>query len=227
MEHFDPATVFSSIDRQGRYAWGEQPGIGQWNLTRLAEALLPLLAEEEDAAVERAQAALAVFGPAFNARFVAGFREKLGLEAVDVSATGTDDFLGATFQTLTEQRVDFTLFFRHLTRVASGQDADRLLSLFENHEAGEKWLTDWRRVAEERGGASPGRVETMRRVNPIFIPRNHRVEQAIAAGLSGDYAPFERLNAALARPFDEQPENADLEKAAEPGEIVERTFCGT
>ena len=220
MEAFNAQTVFSSIDTQGRYAWGQQASIGQWNLTRLAETLLPLLADDEATALEEAKEALAGFATAFNLRFANGFRAKLGLEPVG-SADNGDSFVNETFSVLAEQRVDFTLFFRHLTRVAGGEEAETLQSLFANTDAADAWLEKWRSAGGGR------RSDAMRRVNPIFIPRNHRVEEAIQAAQVGDYAPFERLNTVLGRPYEEQPENAEFERPAQPDEVVERTFCGT
>jgi uncharacterized protein YdiU (UPF0061 family) len=221
MEAFDARTVFSSIDHGGRYAWGKQPSIAHWNLVRLAETLLPLLADGEEAAVAQAEAALAGFAPAFNSRFVDGFRRKLGLSpAYAANPGGADEFVNQSFDVMAQQSVDFTLFFRHLTLVAAGADTEPFLSLFADSNAGAQWLDGWR-------AAGPKDAEAMKRVNPIFIPRNHRVEEAIQGSLLGDYSAFERLNSVLARPFEEQPEHAELERPAEPGEKVERTFCGT
>jgi uncharacterized protein YdiU (UPF0061 family) len=228
MENFDAGTVFSSIDTRGRYAWGNQASIGQWNLTRLAEALLPVLAEDEDTAVEQAESALGLFGEAFNTKFVDGFSQKLGVPAATPSTReGAAKFISETLSVMTHQHVDFTLFFRHLTRVADGTDPSEFLGLFDDRSAGEGWLDGWREVVSEGGEVLTRRVGDMRRVNPIFIPRNHRVEEAIQGGLRGDYAVFERLCDVLARPFDEQPEHAEFERPAEPGEVVDRTFCGT
>lgn len=233
MEKFDVRTVFSSIDRQGRYAWGNQPSIGHWNLSRLAESLLPLLADDEAVAIETAKAALEPFGDIFNAAFVGGFSRKLGLAShrLSVGKIEPAEFINETFSLMTQEAVDFTLFFRHLTLAASGHDRETFLALFADRGAGEQWLERWQAaVMDESGGGgtpSPDRVDAMRRSNPIFIPRNHRVEQVIQAALHGDYSGFEQLNRVLARPFDERPEHAEFEKPPEPSEVVQRTFCGT
>ena len=228
MESFDAGTVFSSIDRHGRYAWGNQPGIGQWNLTRLAEALLPLISEDQDDAIEQAKDVLAGFETGFQARFHKGLCEKLGLESSpSIDPEPAQAFVDETFRSMTSQNVDFTLFFRHLASFASGEDSDELLALFDDSSVGQQWIADWRVAVGGNGEPTPPRIEQMRRVNPIFIPRNHRVEEAIVGALDGDFACFERLNRVLARPFEEQPEAADLERAAAPSEVVERTFCGT
>ena len=232
METFDTAAVFSSIDRQGRYAWGNQPGIGQWNLSRLAETLLPLLAADEAEAVSIAEKAIERFAPAFNASFIGGFRQKLGLlgggEEGDTTAP-EDDILHATFAAMTTGKVDFTLFFRHLTGVAAGREPTALLALFSDSAVGETWLARWRNEAQVEAGQtlSPDRVAAMRRRNPVFIARNHRVEEAIAAAYLEDLGPFERLLRVLERPFEEQTEFAEYERPAREGEVVEQTFCGT
>ncbi len=230
MEAFDAATVFSSIDRNGRYAWGNQPEIGQWNLARLAESLLPILAESEDAAAQEAEAAVNVFGETFNACFVPGFGRKMGFAGDGEEA---QQFVLETFELLTRQKVDFTRFFRELTRVAGGAESETLIGLFDASAEGQDWVGRWRVAASATGeasatgGVSSACVETMRQVNPIFIPRNHRVEQAIQGALQGDYSVFERLNEVWATPFSEQPSHADLEDPAAPGEEVGQTFCGT
>jgi uncharacterized protein YdiU (UPF0061 family) len=221
MEPFDARTVFSSIDHRGRYAWGKQPSIAHWNLVRLAEALLPLLADDEDSAVKQAGAALEGFSGIFNGQFLDGFRRKLGLApSFATDPEGTEAFVNLCFDVMAQQKVDFTLFFRHLTLVAGGASPEQLLALFNDPSAGQQWLEGWH-------AAGPKDVEAMRTVNPIFIPRNHRVEEAIQGALRGDYAPFERLNAVLARPFEEQPEHAEFENPPKAGEVVEHTFCGT
>lgn len=221
MEQFDARTVFSSIDHGGRYAWRNQPAIAQWNLTRFAEALLPLLAANEDDAVAEAEAALSSFGSTFNPCFVDGFRRKLGLAPTFADdPEGADAIVNECFDVMAQNAIDFTLFFRELTRVAGGESPEPFLGLFSERSAGEAWLERWKAAGTQDPAA-------MRLANPIFIPRNHRVEEAIQGALRGDYAPFERLVTVLARPFDEQPEHAELEHPARPEERVERTFCGT
>lgn len=236
MEAFDAGTVFSSIDRQGRYAWGNQPQIGQWNLSRLAESLLPILAENKEAAVQEAEAAVNIFGETFNADFVPGFCRKMGIatggEASDsseavVSSEEAEQFVLETFELLTRQKVDFTRFFRELTRVAGGAESETLIGLFEASAEGQDWVGRWRILAASSGEISADAVEAMRQINPIFIPRNHRVEEAIQGALRDDYSFFERLNEVWAKPFEEQPSHADLENPAQPDEEVRATFCGT
>lgn len=224
MESFDAATVLSSIDRQGRYAWGNQPQIGQWNLTRLAESLLPILAENEEAGIEEAQAAVNAFGETFNAEFVPGFCRKMGLASETEEA---QQFVLETFELLTRQKVDFTRFFRELTRVAGGAESETLIGLFDAAAEGQDWVGRWHAAALAKEEGFSERADVMRRINPIFIPRNHRVEQAIQGALQNDYSIFERLNKVWSSPFEEQAGNADLEEPASAAEEVQQTFCGT
>ncbi|PTM39640.1 protein adenylyltransferase SelO [Bosea sp. 124] len=220
LDAYDPETVFSAIDAGGRYAYGNQPGIVLWNLTRLAEAVLPLLATETDAAVALAQAALGAFGPRYQAAYDAGIARKLGLAGDSEADTG----LGAELLGLLAARgADFTLSFRHLSRLHAGLAGEEPLRAALGHDpALDGWLARWR---ERSAGTTR---DAMLTVNPAFIPRNHRIEAAIAAAQEhDDFAPFEELLAVLARPFDEQAAFADYEDPPQPHERVRRTFCGT
>jgi uncharacterized protein YdiU (UPF0061 family) len=217
MDAFHPQCVYSSIDSGGRYAWGNQPGIGHWNVTRFAETLLPLLSEDPDEATKLAEAALAGYSERFGGQYTAHFRAKFGLPP-EAPAEIIQECLGL----LDGQEVDFTLFFRYLTRVAGGEDPKTLAVMFSSNEPFEQWFAKW------RGEANPARhLAAMRGANPILIPRNHRVEQAIQSACVGGFAPFHRLVDALAAPYAEQVEYADLETPPRPEEIVHETFCGT
>jgi uncharacterized protein YdiU (UPF0061 family) len=226
MDQYDPATVFSSIDEQGRYAYANQPRIALWNLTRLAECLLPLLSEDQDAAVAEAQSALGEFGEKFNNAYQAGLRSKLGLlTARDDDPALAQDLLDA----MAKNQADFTLTFRRLSDAALDPAADReIRSLFADPTAYDDWAVRWR----QRTGAEPldptARRAAMRAVNPAFIPRNHRVEAVIQAAVNrDDYAPFEELLAVLAKPFQDQPAFAGYADPPEPHQRVLQTFCGT
>ncbi len=232
MEAYDPAAVFSSIDHYGRYAYANQPDMALWNLTRLAEALLPEIDAEPEKAAAVATEALKTFAPQYRAHWLVGVRRKLGLargrpedEPDGILASGFLDLLHA-------QKVDFTLAWRRLANAAEGDDAP-LRDLFVDRDAPTAWLERWReRCASEDGGdagAGRRRAESMRRANPFVIPRNHRVEEALAAASDhGDLAPFESLLAALRRPFDEAPELAKYGEPA-PADVTAcyQTFCGT
>jgi serine/tyrosine/threonine adenylyltransferase len=216
MDVFHPRAVFSSIDVSGRYAWGSQPDIGLWNVTRFAETLRGLLADEQSAAIAKAEAALARYPERFREQYATRFRAKLGLGAESPVAV-IDDCLNL----LAAQQIDFTLFFRRLTRVAAGDDDHALSSMFRDVEPFTQWFETWRRET----GAD--RRAAMCAANPARIPRNHRVEEAIQSGDQGDYAPFHRLLDAVAAPYEDRPEHAALETPPAPHEVVRATFCGT
>lgn len=224
MDHYDPATVFSSIDRMGRYAYGNQPRIAHWNLARLAEAVLPLLADDEDAALADAQEALTTFAPAFEAAYHSGLMRKLGLSGRHEDDV---DLISAILGAMTENQVDFTLFFRRLGDAVLG-DGEPIRSLFVDPTTYDGWALRWqRRLADEPLDAAERRA-AMNSVNPAFIPRNHHVEAMINAAVDDeDFAPFEELLSVTSRPYDDQP---DFERYAEPPlahERVAATFCGT
>ncbi len=224
MDVFHPQKKFSSIDRNGRYAWSNQPPIAIWNLLRLAETLIPLLGKDEKEAIAWAEESIGAFKTRFDDQVTARFRAKLGILS---PKAGDDELLESTLVALTQGEADFTLFFRHLTRVAAGADENALRDLFSDRRVADTWLARWRRQIEADGGDSASRVKLMQQRNPIFIPRNHRIEEAIQAGNRGEYEPFHRLVDVLARPFDEQPDHAELEQPPEDHEVVHQTFCGT
>ncbi|MCL4188129.1 MAG: YdiU family protein [Rhodobacteraceae bacterium] len=217
MDAYHPDSVFSSIDHHGRYAYANQPQVAVWNMAQLATAMLPLLGEPREAAIEAATAAVHGFAPVFEAEWLARFRAKLGLTTAE-AADGA--LVEALLGRMARLGADFTRTFRGL---GDGSARDE----FAEPAAFEAWAEDWRaRLARE--GAGPAAVAgRLKAANPAIIPRNHRVEQAIAAAVAGDPAPFERLAVALARPFDDDPALADLRAGPAEGERVHRTFCGT
>jgi len=231
LEAADPATVFSSIDHQGRYAFGNQPTIAAWNLARLAETLLPLIADDADTAVRLATEVLAAFPAQFEQELLRGQRAKLGLTRVEEE----DAALAADWLALLHANLaDFTLAWRRLADAAEGDEAP-LRALVADAPALESWLVRWRARCESETDttgaaiAPAQRAAAMRRVNPLVIARNHRVEEALtAASDDGDLAPFERLLAAVRRPYDDVPEFALYAEPA-PADITAsyRTFCGT
>ena len=177
MDAFHPDCVFSSIDVNGRYAWGNQPNIAHWNLTRLAETLLPLFDTDNDKAITLAESALSDFSTSFSQQYMSRFRAKFGLKdkLMDkLMETTTDEVLQDGLSLIANQQIDFTLFFRRLTLVASGDDPETLSSMFNDKGSFESWLARWRGELDTTDGAN-----NMRVANPILIPRNHRVEQAI------------------------------------------------
>jgi len=226
LEAYDPATVFSSIDSFGRYAYGNQPRIAQWNLARLAECLLPLFDESQEAAVAFAQDALAGFGPRFEAAWMAGLRAKIGLATAEEEDA---PLIQALLETMAAQKADFTLTFRRLADAAEDAARDgRVAALFEDAAAFAPWAARWRARLAREPGAPAERAAAMRAVNPAYIPRNHRVEAALTAAMQrDDVGPFEALLEAIAKPFEERPGLEPYMMPAREEERVTRTFCGT
>jgi serine/tyrosine/threonine adenylyltransferase len=226
MDSYDPATVFSSIDQRGRYAYANQPAIGQWNLARLGETLLPLIDADPDKAVELANDAIRGFGERFQIHWIEGMRRKIGLST---SEDGDLDLIQALLLAMHTEQADFTLAFRHLAAVAeNGSDLGGFAALFRSPEAVEPWLSRWRERLRRDPQSQQERAVAMRSVNPSFIPRNHRIEQAIVAAVEeSDYSLFEALLTVLARPYEDQPDFAAHARPPEISERVLETFCGT
>jgi uncharacterized protein YdiU (UPF0061 family) len=226
MDAYDPRTVFSSIDEGGRYAYINQPRIAQWNLVRFAQALLPLLAADEDAAVKVAQAAIDAYPAAFETAYFAGLRAKFGFAE---TRDGDLELIGTFLRHMADGHADFTLTFRRLCDSAEDAVADGALgALFDNDAAVQVWLPQWRTRLAAETIAPAERADSMRAVNPLFIPRNHRIEAAIqAAQARGDFAPFETLMRVLSAPYVDQPVFADYANPPKPDERVLQTFCGT
>jgi serine/tyrosine/threonine adenylyltransferase len=226
MEAHDPGAVFSSIDTHGRYAYANQPLIARWNLARLAEALLPLIdVDDPERAVARATEVIDAFPAQYDAHWLRGAREKLGL-----AGTAPDDAALAHdwLALLQAQAIDHTLAWRHLADAVEAEGF-RLQALFEDTRPLMDWLARWRQRGAQEAAAPAQRASGMRRASPIYIARNHRVEEALAAAsMDGDLGPFNRLLEVLAQPFDER---AGLEAYAAPAapEVTARyrTFCGT
>lgn len=226
MDAYDPATVFSSIDRQGRYAYGNQPAIAQWNLTRLAETLLPLLHEDADNAVAIATEEIRDFATQYQQHWLAELRRKLGFDGEQPDDERlTSDWLGL----LQAQGVDFTLAFRQLAEHARTGDAAELRALFAEPGPLDAWQARWKTRCATGQGDPVERSEAMRFANPVYIPRNHLVEAALIAAVEdGNLVPFERLLWVLQRPFETRD---GLQQFALPAPaeamVGYRTFCGT
>ncbi len=243
LEAYEPQTVFSSIDTQGRYAFGNQPRMAQWNLARLAETLIPLLGEDPEAAVALLSPVIDGFADRFHRALLRGQRAKLGLTL----SLGGPDAMGALDEAdtalandwlalLHTQKADFTLAHRHLADAAEGHEAP-LRAALPDAGALDPWLARWRARCAN-GDASSGlseadaarrRALALRAVNPVIIARNHRVEEALqAASADDDLQPFEHLLQALIKPFDESQQNSRYAEPA-PAAVTAcyRTFCGT
>lgn len=218
LDAFDPATVFSSIDTGGRYAYGNQPVVAEWNLARFAETLLPLITDDPDdqeAAVAVATESLGRFREQYAAAWSAGLRAKLGLAGESADGDALADEL---LEILRSGHVDWTIGFRALGAAARG-DAEPLRGLVLDLPAVDDWLGRWRALDPD--------PDLMDRTNPVYIARNHLVEEALDAATAGDLAPVERLVEVVQRPYDERP---GLERYAAPapddfGRYV--TYCGT
>lgn len=231
MDAYRHDQVFSSIDRNGRYAYSNQPAIGLWNLTRFAETLLPLFDEDPQTAVNVAQEVLEGYAARYETAWLAGMRAKLGLTA-DRDAEGGEDkaLIEELLAVMAEGGADFTLTFYHLSRLAdepSEQDPE-LRGLFDEPAQLDAWLQKWRQRLRQEAQSERARQEAMQAVNPVYIPRNHQIEAAIrAAEDEGDFSVFHALHAVLQNPYAEQEGKEGYRQAPEPEEVVRYTFCGT
>ncbi|MFB9279536.1 protein adenylyltransferase SelO [Cohnella cellulosilytica] len=219
MDVYDPATVFSSIDSQGRYAYGNQPQIALWNLARLAETLLPLLADEEKKAISVAEGALGEFGERYHGHWLTGMRAKLGMFGEEEQ---DEELVQDLLVLMQKHRADYTNTFRALTMDAPEGTP------FHDAEEFRHWQERWRQRLERQPASREEALLLMRSSNPAVIPRNHRVEEALeAASERGDYSVMERLLAVLAQPYAYTPEQASYCALPEPAGRPYRTFCGT
>jgi uncharacterized protein YdiU (UPF0061 family) len=225
MDHYDPLTVFSSIDHRGRYAYGSQPAIAQWNLARFAETLLPLIGSGEAEAIPKATAIVNGFSAEFEAQYQDRMRAKLGLATIRESNAA---LLGRLLALMQQAQADFTLVFRHLADAALGPaHEDALRALFPAPQPLDDWLRDWRERLLSEPLSPADRHAAMRRTNPAFIPRNHLVEAALSAASDGDTTPFLDLLAVIQRPFDDHPEHLSWTHPPREDQRVLATFCGT
>lgn len=212
MDEYHPDTVYSSIDQMGRYAYSNQPGIAVWNIAQLATALIQQI-EDRQAAVEQATGIVHAMPQLIEGHWLRRFRAKIGLRT---ARTGDGALIADLLARMAQNQADFTNTFRALGTV-------RARDQFTDPAAYDSWAKDWTaRTAEE-----PDPIATLRAANPWLIPRNHRIEQMIEAAVAGDLAPFERLIAAFARPFEERLEDVDLTRPPAENEVVRATYCGT
>jgi uncharacterized protein YdiU (UPF0061 family) len=228
MDAYDPATVFSSIDRWGRYAFGNQGQIAQWNLLSFAETLLPLLGSDTQAAIANAKEVVNAFDGIFERHWLDGMRCKLGLEkqaADDLSLI--QDLLAL----MHKGTADYTLAFRYLANIVD-EDADEtqwrgLFASASERELG-SWIVRWRQRLQEENRSSDHTAKAINNVNPAFIPRNHRVEKAIQRAVEGgDFTEMDRLITLFSKPYQDRPEYVEYMKPPKPEERVYQTFCGT
>jgi len=227
MDRFNPRQVYSSIDHYGRYAYDQQPRIGHWNLLQLANSLLPLLDDDADAAKGAAQSALDGYIATFERAYADGLRAKLGLaEARD----GDDDLAMDLLGRMARNNADFTNTFRALSGLSAiDTSGDTAASgCFDDPAAFDSWARDWRTRLAADGRADAERCAAMRSVNPAYIPRNHRVQQAIDAATDhGDLTPLDDLIGVVSRPYEDHPGQEAYRRPPQPDEVIEQTFCGT
>jgi uncharacterized protein YdiU (UPF0061 family) len=250
MDAFSHQQVFSSIDRQGRYAYNNQPSMGQWNLIRLTETLLPLLAGEnndandKDAALAVAQDVLNTFAPSYENYWLTGMRQKIGL-SVDNNESETENetdknLILDLLDLMAEHQADFTQTFYYLSQLEASntaenpeskekkEDDEEIKTLFAHHQSFDNWLIQWRERLTKEKATDTERQTVMQQVNPVYIPRNHQVERAIrAAEDMQDFSVFHELNEVLKKPFEYQQGREKYRLPPEPEEIVQATFCGT
>lgn len=223
MDVFEPATVYSSIDHGGRYAYGNQPRIVQWNLARLAESMLTLFDDDPDTAVARASERIGAFPSRYDAHLLEGMSAKLGMVG---RREGDDEIVDGWLGLLHTQRVDMTSAFRSLS-AAVRAEADPFRSLFSEPAALQRWSERWLARLGDQDRSPDETAAAMDAVNPIYVPRNHRVEAALDAATHGDLEPVRRLVDAVSRPFEERPDHA-AEAEPAPADFVDyQTFCGT
>jgi len=224
MDTYKPGTVFSSIDRNGRYAYANQPVILTWNLTRLAETLIPLIDPNKDKSMELLNDAIQNIQSLYETHWLAGMRSKTGLTTEDPQDL---DLFHDLLWVMKNGEADFTLFFRHLSQVLRG-DSEGMQQVLEQSGAFDVWVRRWRKRLDQGGVSAESRAQAMDRVNPIYIPRNHKVEEALAAAVDReDMTPFTDLLSVISRPFQEVP---GKEVYAGPPPVMDpsyRTFCGT
>lgn len=224
IDTYDPVAVFSSIDHQGRYAFGRQPSIAQWNLARLAETILALIDPDDlDKAVERVSDELARFPELYKSAWLDGMRAKLGLTGRD---DGDEQLAEALLTQLFQHKIDYTQFFSRLSGASTGAN-EPVTQLFPEQDGIIAWLSKWTERLKKDNRSTEETAEAMNAVNPVYIPRNHKVEEALAAAENGDLAPTEKLLEVLGSPFEEKPDLAEFANPA-PSEFGPyQTFCGT
>ena len=227
MDQFNPEQVFSSIDHGGRYAYRNQPGIAHWNLSCLAQALLPILHEDQEQAISVAQKAVDAFPDLFLQANTEGMARKLGLQTIGEEDTALVEDL---WQLMAEHALDFTLTFRRLADLAHAEMESNasVADLFDFPDALQPWLARWRARVAQDSLSEVERQALMYRANPVFIPRNHLVEAAIAAATNrSDLSVFQQLKDVLESPHHYRPELAPYATPPRPEEVVQQTFCGT
>ncbi|MBX3418801.1 MAG: YdiU family protein [Pirellulaceae bacterium] len=225
MNAYDPATVFSSIDRHGRYAYGNQPRIANWNMARFAESLLPIISDDRNEAIEVATTAVHEFPHLIQADWLSALRLKLGLHgaATDIDEAHDHSLINDLLDWMKQNRADFTNTFRTL----AGDEENVGCAYWEDQKFCE-WVARWETRVSVQGGSVAQAQERMKAVNPVVIPRNHRVEEVLANANRGDFQPFDTLLELLRHPFERRSTNPADYAPPPPGtDACYQTFCGT
>ncbi|WPC39521.1 protein adenylyltransferase SelO [Clostridium sp. JS66] len=218
MDSYNPETVFSSIDVYGRYSYGNQPNIAAWNLSRLAEALLPLISDNEELAVKLAKDAVSSFDDLYHDNWITGMRAKLGIFNIEIE---DEALIGKLLSIMEKYGADYTNTFRALTLNKSDD-----MMIFDTEEF-VKWHEMWQTRLERQKEPKESSYELMKSSNPAIIPRNHRVEEALEAAVNGDYSIMEKLNDVLSNPFEYSAKQDEYAKLPKKKNCAYRTFCGT
>ncbi len=225
MDEYNPGTVFSSIDTHGRYAFGNQPLISQWNMACFANSLLPLIDKDPEKAVNKAQEVINDFPNHMNEAVMGVMCKKIGL---DSSEKDSQELVKSFLNIMLENKSDYTLSFRYLSQSLEGGKEDRLKGQFKKHEKLNVWLQKWIKTLESRNLNKKDVVNKMNKTNPLFIPRNHLLERIIdAATRDNDFSQMKTLLKIFGNPYKEQPENEAYSEPPTSDEIVKQTFCGT
>ena len=223
MDKYAASTVFSSIDQYGRYAYANQPEILTWNLARLAETLIPHVDTKKERAIELLTETIECIQPLYESYWLSGMRSKIGLTTEDIL---DQELINDLLKIMEAGQADFTLVFRRLSKTLQG-DSDAVRNLFKEPDAFNAWVVRWQKRLEQEDIVAETTAQAMDRVNPIYIPRNHKVEESLAAAVNQDMTPFTKLLEVVIQPFDEVAGN---EAYAEPAPATNRryqTFCGT
>ena len=225
MDNYDPSTVFSSIDRHGRYAFGNQPQIAQWNLASLAGCLLPLINNNEDKAKDSVRKIIEGFSGIVNSDISEVMCLKIGLNSKNKKS---QESLKNLLALMKSSEADYTLAFRYLGDYLNNENESSFKELFNNKVEIEHWLVDWLELINAEESSKKSIIESMQTINPIYIPRNHLVERAIKAGVNdGDYSVMFNLSLVLETPYKVQGVDEDYMNPPQPSERVLETFCGT
>ena len=224
MDSYFPGTVFSSIDTQGRYAYSNQPSVLSWNLTRLAETLVPLVDDNQEQAVALLTTAINNIHPLYQGHWLAQMRPKIGLTTEDIQ---DEELINDLLSIMEAGQADFTLVFRRLSEVLKG-NADPIKELFKDPQSCDAWLVRWQERLAREGNTKDLTIKMMNKVNPIYIARNHKVEEVLSAAVNqNDVKPFLDFLLVLERPFDEVKGNEAYASPGPVSDIPYKTFCGT